>query len=38
VKRKVIDPKEAWTKSVVKSEFKTALERAGFKLDVHGDS
>jgi len=33
VKRKVIEPREAWTKAVAKAEMKQLLERAGFPLD-----
>ncbi|HZI13278.1 MAG TPA: type IV pilus twitching motility protein PilT [Myxococcus sp.] len=34
VKRKVVDPTDAYTKAIAKSEFKTMLERGGFKLDL----
>jgi twitching motility protein PilT len=33
VKRKVVEPQEAWQKAVAKSEFKALLERAGVTLD-----
>ncbi|HTP51500.1 MAG TPA: type IV pilus twitching motility protein PilT [Anaeromyxobacteraceae bacterium] len=34
VKRKVVEPKEAWSRAVAKSELKQMLERAGFSLPV----
>jgi twitching motility protein PilT len=33
VKRKVVEPQEAWQKAVAKAEFKGLLERAGIALD-----
>ncbi len=33
VKKKVVEPQEAWTKAVAKGEFKALLERAGITLD-----
>jgi twitching motility protein PilT len=36
VKKKVIDPNEALSKSVARSEMRAALERAGFKVDAPG--
>jgi twitching motility protein PilT len=32
VKRKLVDPRDAYVKAVAKSDFKTLLERNGFKL------
>jgi twitching motility protein PilT len=34
VKKKLVEPREAYAKAVAKVEFKTSLERAGFKLDL----
>jgi twitching motility protein PilT len=34
VKRKVVDPAEAYAKSIAKSEFKAMLERGGFQLQA----
>jgi len=34
VKRKIVEPKDAYIKAVAKNEFKTMLERAGFKLEL----
>jgi twitching motility protein PilT len=36
VKKKLVDPKEAYQKAIAKSDFKTMLERAGYKIDLHG--
>ncbi|HZZ85855.1 MAG TPA: PilT/PilU family type 4a pilus ATPase [Anaeromyxobacteraceae bacterium] len=36
VKAKKVEPKEAYMKSVAKSEFKQLLERGGFKLELAG--
>jgi twitching motility protein PilT len=33
VKKKVVEPQEAWMKAVAKGEFKSLLERAGITLD-----
>lgn len=33
VKRKLVEPKEAWTKAVAKSEFEGMLNRGGFTLE-----
>jgi twitching motility protein PilT len=33
VKKKLVDPKEAYSKSIAKAEFRTMLERAGFKVE-----
>jgi twitching motility protein PilT len=30
VKRKLVEPREAWSKAVAKAELKQMLERAGF--------
>ncbi len=32
VKRKLVDPREAWSKAVAKSELRQMMERAGFPL------
>ena len=34
VKKKVVEPREAYAKSVGKAEFKSLLDRAGVKVDV----
>jgi twitching motility protein PilT len=34
VKRKVVDPMDAYIKAVAKTEFKTMLERGGFKFEL----
>ena len=34
VKRKVVEPKEAYLKSVAKAEFRSMLERAGHKVEA----
>jgi hypothetical protein len=34
VKRKLVEPKEAWMKSVAKADFKSLLERAGIKIEL----
>jgi twitching motility protein PilT len=34
VKRKVVDPTDAYTKAIAKTEFKAMLERGGFKVDL----
>ena len=36
VKKKVIEPNEALSKSVARSEMRAMLERAGFKADAPG--
>ena len=33
VKRGLVEPKQAWGKAVAKAEFKTMLERGGYKLE-----
>jgi twitching motility protein PilT len=34
VKRKLVEPREAWAKAVAKAEMKQLLERAGFPLEA----
>jgi twitching motility protein PilT len=34
VKKKVVEPKEAWMKSIAKSDFKALLERANIRVDL----
>jgi twitching motility protein PilT len=34
VKKKVVEPKEAWMKAVAKADFKTLLERANIRVDL----
>jgi twitching motility protein PilT len=34
VKRKLVEPKEAWAKAPSKAELKASMERAGFRVDV----
>jgi twitching motility protein PilT len=36
VKKKVVEPKEAWVKAVAKADFKALLERNGIALDLAG--
>ncbi|HSM93871.1 MAG TPA: type IV pilus twitching motility protein PilT [Anaeromyxobacteraceae bacterium] len=36
VKKKVVEPKEAWMKAVAKAEFKALLERANVHVDLEG--
>ena len=36
VKKKLVEPKEAYVKASAKAEFKGLLERAGFALDLGG--
>jgi twitching motility protein PilT len=36
VKRKVVEPREAWLKAAAKGEMKQLLERAGFPVDAAG--
>lgn len=35
VKRKVVEPNDAYMKAVAKTEFKQMCERGGFKIDVN---
>jgi twitching motility protein PilT len=34
VKRKVVEPREAWMKAVAKTELKAMIERAGFQIEA----
>jgi twitching motility protein PilT len=34
VRKKVVEPREAWAKAAAKAEFKALLERNGFKVEA----
>ena len=38
VKRKLVEPKEAWARAQAKSELKASMERAGFKVEVGAEA